>query len=242
MTGNATGIGCSRPRSPCATGYGRRADMKGPRSFSRRARVGASPRARQRGTILIIALIVLVAMTLAGIATMRSVDTATITAGNIGLRQASVNAADQGIQAGVNWLTANLGPALVNDNHQPGTASKGYFSNVAGGDPDWYDPVNWNEAGQLNNGNPDAGGNVVFFLVHRLCSIPNCGTSATCGGKPNTCASTLSTAALSGQGNDQTRPTDSHTTAPATHYRVTAKAVGPRNSISIVQTMVRAFN
>jgi len=216
--------------------------MKSSRSFSQRARASAPLRASQGGTILIIALIVLVAMTLAGIATMRSVDTATITAGNIGLRQASVNAADQGIQAGVNWLTANLGPALVNDNHQPGTASKGYFSNVAGGDPDWYDPLNWNEAGQLNNGNPDAGGNVVFFLVHRLCSIPNCGTSATCGGKPNTCASTLSTAALSGQGNDQTRPTDSHTTAPATHYRVTAKAVGPRNSISIVQTMVRAFN
>src|SRR6267143_504900 len=202
MTGNATGIGCSRPPFPCATGYGRRADMRTPRSFSRRAR-SLQLRARQGGTILIIALIVLVAMTLAGIATMRSVDTATITAGNIGLRQASVNAADQGIQAGVNWLTANLGPALV-------------------------------------NGNPDAGGNVVFFLVHRMCSIPNCGTSATCGGKPNTCASTLSTAALSGQGNDQTRPTDSHTTAPATNYRVTAKAVGPRNSLSIVQTMVRA--
>ena len=79
--------------------------MKPSRSFSQRAR---SPRlrTRQRGTILIIALIVLVAMTLAGIATMRSVDTATITAGNIGLRQASVNAADQGLQAGVAWLTA----------------------------------------------------------------------------------------------------------------------------------------
>jgi Tfp pilus assembly protein PilX len=216
--------------------------MKGPRSFSRRARARAPLRARQGGTILIIALIVLVAMTLAGIATMRSVDTATITAGNIGLRQASVNAADQGIQAGVGWLTANLGPTLVNDNHQPGTASKGYFSGVAGGDPDWYDPLNWSDAGQLNNGNPDAGGNVVFFLVHRMCSIPNCDTSATCGGKPNTCASTLSTAALAQQGNDQTRPTDSHASAPAIHYRVTAKAVGPRNSISIVQSMVRAFN
>jgi Tfp pilus assembly protein PilX len=216
--------------------------MKGPRSFSRRARASAPLRTRQGGTILIIALIVLVAMTLAGIATMRSVDTATITAGNIGLRQASVNAADQGIQAGVNWLTANLGPTLVNDSHQPGTASKGYFSSVAAGDPDWNDPLNWNEAGQLNNGNPDAGGNVVFFLIHRVCSIPNCDTSATCGGKPNTCASTLSTGALTGQGNDQTRPTDSHVSAPAIHYRVTAKAVGPRNSISIVQSMVRAFN
>jgi Tfp pilus assembly protein PilX len=215
--------------------------MKTSRSFSRRAR---SPqlRTRQRGTILIIALIVLVAMTLAGIATMRSVDTATITAGNIGLRQASVNAADQGLQAGVTWLTANLGPTLINDNHAAGPASIGYFSNVAASDPNWYDPLNWSEAGQLNNGNPDAGGNVVFFLIHRMCSIPNCDTGATCGGKSNTCASTLSTATLAGQGSDQTRPTDSHTSTPAFIYRVTAKAVGPRNSISIVQSLVRAFN
>ena len=215
--------------------------MKTSPSLSRRAR---SPqlRTRQGGTILIIALIVLVAMTLAGIATMRSVDTATITAGNIGLRQASVNAADQGIQAGVNWLTANLGATLVNDNHQPGTASKGYFSSVAATETDWYDPLNWTDAGQLNNGNPDAGGNVVFFLIHRMCAIPNCDTSATCGGTPNTCASTLSSSTLAGEGHDQTRPTDAHTTAPAYHYRVTARAVGPRNSISIVQSMVRAFN
>ena len=206
-------------------------------SFSRRAR-SLQLRARQGGTILIIALIVLVAMTLAGIATMRSVDTATITAGNIGLRQASVNAADQGIQAGVAWLTANLGPTLINDNHQPGTASIGYFSSVPANDPDWYEPLNWSEAGQLNNGNPDAGGNVVFFLIHRLCPLANVDTSA----PGNLCASTLSTATLIGQGSDQTRPTDSHTTLPATHYRVTAKAVGPRNSISIVQSLVRAFN
>ena len=216
--------------------------MKTPRSFSRCTRASAPLRARQGGTILIIALIVLVAMTLAGIATMRSVDTATITAGNIGLRQASVNAADQGLQAGVNWLTANLGPTLVNDNHLPGVGSLGYFSSAPASEPDWFDSGNWSEAGQLNNGNPDAGGNVVFFLIHRMCAIPNCDTSATCGGKPNTCASTLSTAALALQGSDQTRPTDSHTTSPAIHYRVTARAVGPRNSISIVQSMVRAFN
>src|SRR3989475_11564227 len=193
MTGNATGIGCSRPPFHCATGYGRRADMKTPRSFSRRAHA-PQLRARQGGTILIIALIVLVAMTLAGIATMRSVDTATITASNIGLRQASVNAADQGIQAGVAWLTANLGPTLVNDNHQSGTASKGYFSSVPASDPDWNNPLNWGEAGQLNNGTTDAGRNVVFFLIHRLCPGPNCDTRATCGSHPpNLCASTPST-------------------------------------------------
>ena len=50
--------------------------------------IHAGPR-KQRGTMLIIALIVLVAMTLAGIATMRSVDTATVMAGNIAFRPVS---------------------------------------------------------------------------------------------------------------------------------------------------------
>src|SRR2546430_6927887 len=181
MTGNATGIGCSKPRFPCATGYGSRADMKSSRSFSQRGRARAPRRARQGGTILIIALIVLVAMTLAGIATMRSVDTATITAGNIELRQALVHAADQGIQAGVAWLTANLGPTLINDNHQSGTASKGYFSSVAANDPDWYDPLNWGEAGQLKKGKPHPRGKTGYFLIHPLCAIPHCDTHPTRG-------------------------------------------------------------
>jgi type IV pilus assembly protein PilX len=198
------------------------------------------PRARQRGTVLIIALIVLVAMTLAGIATMRSVDTATILAGNIGLRQSTSNAADQGIQAGTTWILNNLN-ALSNDNHSTGTGSVGYFSNVAAIEPDWNDPDNWKEAAQLNNGNPDAGGNTIYFLIHRMCKVANCDTTATCGGVPNACASTLASGALTLEGSDQTRPTDSHSTAPAIHYRVTARAVGPRNSISIVQTMMRAL-
>ena len=210
--------------------------MKTCRSFSKRAPT-RSLRPNQRGTILIIALIVLVAMTLAGIATMRSVDTATIMAGNIGLRQASTNAADQGIQAGVDWLKNNLGPTLIKDDHQPSLTSKGYYSSVAVNEPDWFDAGNWTEAGKLNNGNPDAGGNVVSFLIHRICTLPNVATNAA----GNKCASTLSSATLALEGADQTRPTDYHATVPATHYRVTAKAVGPRNSISIVQTMVRAL-
>jgi len=38
-------------------------------------------------------------MTMAAVAMMRSVDTATVVAGNIGFRQSAVNAADQGVQA-----------------------------------------------------------------------------------------------------------------------------------------------
>jgi Tfp pilus assembly protein PilX len=44
---------------------------------------------RQRGAILFIALIVLVAMSLAGIALMRSVDTNVLIAGNLAFRQSA---------------------------------------------------------------------------------------------------------------------------------------------------------
>jgi len=197
--------------------------------------------ARERGTILIIALIVLVAMTLAGIATMRSVDTATIMAGNIGLRQAGSNAADQGIQLGTAWLAANVSLAggLDNDTHTASTASSGYYSSVTANEPDWRDKANWTEAAQMNGGAPDAAGNVVYFLIHRLCTVKNCATNGTCNGTANSCASTISDATLSGAGADHTRPTDAHTSQPATHYRITARAEGPRNSVSIVQSLVK---
>ena len=58
----------------------------------------ATPRSQQ-GAMLIIALIVLVAMSLAGIAMMRSVDTGTLVAGNIAFKQSSLHATDHGLQA-----------------------------------------------------------------------------------------------------------------------------------------------
>ena len=86
----------------------------------------------QRGTMLIIALIVLVAMTLAGIATMRSVDTATVMAGNIAFRQSALNAADQGVQAAFALLQPLTSSTLNKDG-----AVAGYISNAPAIEPDW---------------------------------------------------------------------------------------------------------
>src|SRR5437879_13137562 len=73
-------------------------------------------RRRQRGVTLFIALIVLVAMTMAAVAMMRSVDTATVVAGDIGFRQSAVNAADQGVQAAYAWLGGTVTtPAITSD-------------------------------------------------------------------------------------------------------------------------------
>lgn len=65
----------------------------------------------QRGVVLLIALIILVAMTLAGIGMMSSVDTGSVIAGNMAFRQATLNASDAGTSAGFNALmsVANSG-------------------------------------------------------------------------------------------------------------------------------------
>ena len=51
----------------------------------------------QRGAVLFIALIVLVAMSLASVALIRSVDTATLGAGNIALKQSAAQAAERAV-------------------------------------------------------------------------------------------------------------------------------------------------
>jgi len=212
--------------------------------MKRYARDSLSMRRRQRGVTLFIALIVLVAMTMAAVAMMRSVDTATVVAGNIGFRQSAVNAADQGVQAAYAWLGANVGGAGISND----SALQGYFSSVTAGEaPDWYtNSASWASAFNLTltcpaTGvtNADCAGNTVSYVIHRMCPVANCAPNATCGGVTNVCGQTLSSTAVSGEGVDQSAP-NFFTTPPATHYRVTVKSVGPRNSIAYVQTMLRS--
>lgn len=61
---------------------------------------------KQRGVVLLISLIILVAMTLAGIGMMRSVDTGSLIAGNQAFRQATMHASDAGTSAGFLALTS----------------------------------------------------------------------------------------------------------------------------------------
>jgi hypothetical protein len=59
------------------------------KSFPTRGAASRGP-VRQRGVVLFVALIVMVAMSLAGVALIRSVDTATLVAGNLAFRQGAV--------------------------------------------------------------------------------------------------------------------------------------------------------
>jgi len=191
------------------------------------------PLRAQRGVTLIIALIVLVAMTLAGVAMMRSVDTGTIVVGNIAFRQATIHSADQGLQQGFNFISANSGTAaLYNDDNTLGVGSKGYWSSTPTTERNWMNPNEWNNAAVINAGNPDASGNVVYYAIERLCQDPNVANTSTI------CAATPDNTAITGEGIDASGA-NYFTRPPATHYRITSKSVGPRNSITIVQMLIR---
>ncbi len=79
-------------------------------SACRLPRAGAIA-ATQKGVVLFIALIVLVALTMAGIALVRSVDTANIIAGNLAFKEGTLQAADLGVEAAVTAL-----PDIVTNN------------------------------------------------------------------------------------------------------------------------------
>ena len=56
---------------------------------------------RQRGVVLLISLIILVALTLASIALVRSIDTTNVIVGNLAFQQAATRAAERGLEAAI---------------------------------------------------------------------------------------------------------------------------------------------
>jgi Tfp pilus assembly protein PilX len=185
--------------------------------------------------VLFIALIVLVAMTLAGIGMVRSIDTATAVAGNLGFKEASVSAGDQGIEAGYQWLLANAAGAGLNNTN----LAAGYYSARPGSEPDWSDPDTWADAFELNGGAPDAAGNVISYVIHRMCTLPN----TSYNGAGNQCATQApSGAAATGGSMRAATDTPSFAGTPQVYYRVTSRIQGPRNTETYVQAMVAITN
>jgi Tfp pilus assembly protein PilX len=183
--------------------------------------------------VLFISLIMLVAMTLAGIALIRSVDTTNLIAGNLAFKQSTLHAADQGVEQAYQVLFANGGTAnLNNDNGIPGLLSARPLI-----EPDWSDPASWANAVTLAK---DAAGNTVSYLIHRMCTESDTSYSGSKGGIANQCA--ISTSASSGGSSKGIAPGITVAANPMLYYRITARAAGPRNTESITQTMVLITN
>ena len=134
-----------------------------------------TPRLRkQKGVVLFIALIVLVAMSLAGISMMRAVDTGTLVAGNLAFRQSASHASDPVGELVISQIFGMTATGASADSASP-TAVPGYNHldvALAPKDRDWSVaqslPVN------------SATSNSVQYLIDRLCTPNGPGGSNAC--------------------------------------------------------------
>ena len=186
---------------------------------------------RARGAVLFIALIVLVAMTLAGIAIMRSVDTTTLIAGNLAFKQGTIQSSDNGIENAFQWLMANR-PALANND-----LAKGYYSAKPAGSLDWNNTATWASAVTVGT---DTAGNTVSYLIHRMCTCANQPYNVDCPPIVQQCAldAPVGTPPPPAAGDSFAVGAPGFLTDPRPFYRITVRTQGPRNTVSIVQAMV----
>jgi type IV pilus assembly protein PilX len=191
---------------------------------------GKSPH-KQGGVVLMIALIVLVAMTLAGIALVRSVDTSNVIAGNLAFQQSATNAADTATESAIAWLeNKNTGTTLHVNDYANGYAA--FRADPAAGQS-WDAYWNGTLTGQKATLAADpVTGNTVAYAIQRLCLI--IGDPSVPGTACSVSSSTSSAAATSSQ--DVGNVTLFYSSQR--YYRITSRIAGPRNTVSYVQTIV----
>ncbi len=168
----------------------------------------------QQGVVLFFALIALVAMSLAAVALIRSVDTNTMIAGNLAYKQSVMNSSDRGVETAITWLR---GRTVVNlRNH---VAANGYYASTT-------DPLIGN-ARALVLARPsvtDAQGNQIQFVIQRMCRNQGQETIDNCMFGPE------------GDSASSHDPLVVPSPSKSLIYRITVRTVGPKNTESYIQT------
>jgi type IV pilus assembly protein PilX len=168
---------------------------------------------RQRGVVLFIALIVLVAMSLAGVSMMRSVDAGNKIAGNLAMRQSATNAAEFAFEQAMQKVSQMAGLGLAsNDN-----PSYGYSANYQS-EP-YYDR-DWNTAWDL--GAEPTTGNSVAIFIDRMCVGENCQQMAN------------STSAIEGVSHNSSGVIQ----VTREHFRVLARVTSPQGMITYIEEKI----
>jgi type IV pilus assembly protein PilX len=199
----------------------------------------ASCRRGERGIVLFVALLVMVALSIAGVALMRSIDAATAVTGNLVLKQAASLAVDRGIERAIHAMWEAT-PALDRTQHAPTQNFYACIRGNAGGCmpanevvpklPDLLLGANGCAASGLASGlvASDEAGNRSCYVIERMCLAPGPAIGSNCN---------LSTGALGADPGTQhyvglIRPGDAF-------YRVTVRVEGPRNTVTYAQAVLK---
>ena len=224
----------------------------------------SAPAGSQRGVSLIVALVVLIALTLSGVALIRSMDTTNLIAGNLSFKQATTQGADQGVETAIAWLAANNSGGFLNNDLNNGNSF--YVASTIGNDAIatlgstenfWRNYTNNDSASvpcylpmagaSLIGGSVCAGaptrdatsGNIVGFIIQRLCNAQGLVSVAGCSVPIVTSGGSVITGSGNNEGaGDVATTSGSITVSTMVYYRITARAQGPNNTTSYVQAIV----
>lgn len=204
----------------------------------------------QRGVVLLLALIMLIAMTLAGIVMYRQIGSGLIIARNLGFKRTAAVAADRGIESARTWLVAQGSVALeegdVANAYYPGWCNTSLnasdipdFDNDGIPDncgttpaPSEFDPLTYNWTNAVIATNDDGAGNEVRYVIHRMCQVPGAINAA--GQQCVTIGSTLAGGSHSAASYGS-QPL-SNTFQP--YFRVTTRVQGPTNTMVYTQAIM----
>lgn len=207
---------------------------------------GCAP--KQRGVVLFFALIALVAIMLAAVALIRSVDTSMIIAGNLAFKQAATTSADAGTEAAMNWLTVTqaantaknvlIDPAHAFNIDDP---ASGYYSST---DPALnlfanavWDAIDTAAIPPIT----DTSGNTIQYVIQRACRNANVQIAPAA---PNPPHCLFSGAVQNTSGQNIPLPQDVCTgpgcpvAGQTVMIRITSRVKGPKNTLSYVQAFV----
>lgn len=185
-------------------------------------------RRAQLGVSLFIALISLVALSFAGLALMRSVDTTNVISGNLAFRQAALHATDVGVETAMTALGTIVTTSL--DANYPAGCLVGacnYYATQQEEDAKGIpSTINWTAV--LPSTTVD-GSYPVQYVIDRLCKGPTPVTdiAGSCYASPLVGGGTKKSGGIVFSSTQQV------------YYRATVRVVGPRNTVSIVQTVFK---
>lgn len=207
-------------------------------------------RLRQSGVVLFIALVVLVAMTMGGLALMRSTDTANVIAGNVAFRQAALQEADVGTETAFRVLSDPLVGGYINNKNT--TAKPRYYATMEvlrpSGMPKVVYGMKADDAVDIHadvyatgDGGIGPSGNRVRYVIERLCRQ----TDDTPPSSPATPEEMLvnclvyTPASVSNSSQNSAKIKLNPISLTTFYYRVTVRVDGPRNTLSITQATLR---
>jgi len=180
------------------------------------------PRGRQRGYMLMLVLVALVAMMISGVALVRSMDTSQLVAGNLASRNSTVHSADLAVQQAVTWIQSQASSGALNND----ATNIGYYAHAA--EEAWSSASFWTTCATCTTS--DGASNTVSWVIHRMCQV---------SGSPNAAGNYCSS--LSGSasnGGSYSSDAINFTGSPKYFYRITIQVVDRRNSASLSQAFV----